>query len=143
MVPSGMVHALELVRYLLKPGALLIDIHPSGEAPVLEVVNDTQRARVGRLEETDNFVEYLQAELSLAKVIENGWFEFESRQEFNFNIHASSLVEFQEFLAENWKDAIIPEETASKISALVVDPKDGGIKLIASELIYITRLSRI
>jgi hypothetical protein len=71
-----MVHALEITRSLLKPDGLLIDIHPTGDPPFVEVHVDGEVRLAGYLEETDNFVEYLEADDALTNVTRRGLFEF-------------------------------------------------------------------
>ncbi len=86
-----MVHALEKIHELLEPDGRLIDIHPSGEPPPIEVRVGQQVTVVGWMKETDDFVEYAQASAALSEAIERGWLDVERKGMFEFVTHADSI----------------------------------------------------
>ena len=53
-----MVHALEKIHRLLKPGGWLIDIHPTSEPASIEVRVGERTLPAGWLRETDDYAEY-------------------------------------------------------------------------------------
>jgi len=57
-----MVHALEKIRRLLKPSGRLIDIHPMDRPPPVAVRLGLHTHRLGCLRETDDSIEYRQAD---------------------------------------------------------------------------------
>ena len=118
MAPEGMVHALEILHHLLKPGGLLIDIHPSSEPPSIYIRHPGGDIPVGRLQESDDFIEYIQANQAMEQAVLRQWFRLEEQGEFTFTIHAGDLEELISFLAAEWKDAIIPADAAAKIQAI-------------------------
>ena len=67
-----MVHALEIIHGLLKKDGLLIDIHPNGEPPPIEVHVAGEVLLAGYLEEEADFVEYFEADGALADVTARG-----------------------------------------------------------------------
>ena len=69
---EGMVHALEIVHDLLKPGGVLVDIHPNGDPPPIEVNVGGDVMLAGYLDETDDFEEYFKADEALAEVTGTG-----------------------------------------------------------------------
>ncbi|MEK6574726.1 MAG: hypothetical protein AABZ58_10500 [Chloroflexota bacterium] len=75
-----MVHALELARQLLLPNGRLLDLHPTGEPPPIEIRMGTEISRVGFLRETDDFVEYGLADAAVARVIREGLFVIEKAE---------------------------------------------------------------
>src|SRR5574337_298805 len=130
MLPSGMVHALERVRQMLRPSGVLLDLHPAGDSPPIEVRVGKETIRVGVLDETDGCVEYGLAEAALAQVIRVGLFAIDRSTEYPFLIHADSLEELRTYLAEEWTDAVIDEAILRRISLLMAEPKgDSGIIL--------------
>jgi hypothetical protein len=134
-----MVHALKIVYNLLAPEGRLIDIHPTGMPPLIEMVAAAGRFPLGYLQESDNFVEYAQADAALAQVMERELFVGERQGKFSFVTHAASIAELQAFLSENWKDAILPEsvgQQAEKLQHTLGEP--GAIQMC--EHVRITRL---
>lgn len=134
-----MVHALERIRQLLEPDGSLIDIHPSGEPPPIEVRIGQQVTVVGWMRETDDFIEYAQAAAALSQVIERGWFDVERKGTFEFSTHADSVSDLREHLAKEWKDAILDEAVAARAEQLLSTvERDKG--LMVREQIRIARL---
>jgi hypothetical protein len=106
---TGMVHALEKVHGLLKPGGELIDIHPMFDPPAFEVRVGEKKFPVGWLRETDDYEEYELADEALAEVVKRGLFSIEHKGTFSFITHADTAAELKQYLIENWSDAIIDE----------------------------------
>ena len=134
-----MVHALERIPRLLEPEGRLIDIHPSGEPPPIEVRIGQQVTVVGWMQETDDFTEYAQASAALSQAIERGWFDVERKGTFEFSTHADSVSALREYLAKEWKDAILDEAVAARAEQLLSGvERDKG--LTVREQIRIARL---
>ncbi len=110
MAPEGMVHALETIHALLETQGILIDLHPSGQPPPFEAWIAGQSHLLGYMQETDNFVEYFQAAAALKEVVQRGLFVVDRQQSFVFITRAGSFEELQDYLLENWSDAVIPDE---------------------------------
>jgi len=121
MQAEGMVHALEIAHNLLKPGGVLVDIHPLGEPPAIQVRLEEKTIQVGWLQETDNFIEYPQATNAVAQAVSKGWFALDQQCEFIFITHAISWEELQSYLRTKWKDAILPEDAAIRVEKLLED----------------------
>jgi hypothetical protein len=138
MAPEGMVHALEILHQLLKAGGMLIDIHPSSEPPLIYVRHPGGDIFVGKLQETDDFIEYIQANQALEEATLRQWFTLEEQNEFTFTIHAGDLDEMIGFLAYEWKDAILPADAASKIQAIYQESRLEK-EIIINERILIAR----
>jgi len=142
MEPAGMVHALEIIHQLLRPHGKLIDIHPVGEPSPIEVRMGGQTTLAGWLTETDDFVEYKQADDALAQAIQRGWFLAEREATFPFVTHADSMSELREYLAKEWKDAILDDQTARKVEELLAGPERDK-ELLVHDRIHILQLSDI
>lgn len=145
MAPEGMVHALEIIHRLLKPGGRLIDIHPSGEPPPVYVRSDDQEELAGLLQETDDFLEYPQAEAALAEAIARGWFSQTSQASFIFSTYAGNIAELKDFLMSTWSDVIIIDELIHRAEALESEfrVKGNKIETVFRERIRITLLHRM
>lgn len=137
-----MVHALEIIHQLLRPRGKLIDIHPVGEPSPIEVRTGGQKILAGWLTETDDFVEYKQADDALAQAIQRGWFLVERQTTFPFITHADSLDELREYLVKEWKDAILDDATARKVEELLAGPARDK-ELLVHDRVHIVQLSDI
>jgi hypothetical protein len=136
-----MVHALEIVRKLLKPGGYLVDIHPSGEPPCIELVWDGHRTLAGHLQESDDFIEYSQAQAALDQALQLGWFDMERRDDFPFVTLSSSIGELRRYLEDNWSDAILdPEIDRGVEKILQLNPE--AISVEMTENVHISRYKR-
>jgi hypothetical protein len=109
MEHEGMVHALEEIHRLLKPAAVLIEIHPAVETrPFVEVWSDGRRT----FREDDPMFDYeddlRQAEAAVATVLDRGVFVLDDRRKFELRTHAASVKE----LRDHWAlvGAYDPEE---------------------------------
>jgi hypothetical protein len=141
-----MVHALEIVRGLLKPGGYLVDIHPSGEPPNIELVQDNQRTLVGYLQESDDFIEYGQARAALEQALHLGWFSLERWGAFPFVTLSSSLGELRRYLEDNWGDAILAPQIDRRVETLLkanleVNPEQ-ATSVEMTEMVHISRYKR-
>ena len=128
-----MVHALEKVHRQIAPGGVLLDIHPLSDRPSV-LVNNQQ---VGVLKETDDFVEYRQANAALDEVVRRGLFVVERASTFAALTHADSLPELLAYLAEEWSDAVLEDDLQKRIEALM--PGD----LVIEDSVSMTLLRRV
>jgi hypothetical protein len=138
MQSEGLVHALSTIRKLLKAGGVLIDIHPGRDKPELFVRLQSERRFVGYLEETDDFVEYIQAQAALEQTVRDGVFQPDNAGAFAFITYAETLPALEDFLAENWKDAVLTPAVLRSAATAFEQPGAEGIEIV--EQIAITRL---
>lgn len=89
-----MVHALEEIHRLLRPGGVLIDIHPVPMWSFIKVYRGGKVLFEERLPET-YWEEVNRAEGALAKVVDRGLFVVEMADEFDFLTYASSVGELR------------------------------------------------
>jgi hypothetical protein len=97
-----MVHALEEIHRLLRPGGLLIDIHPTPAATHIEVHHGgaiTFSAPVPG----QTFQDIRYAEDALARVLDLGMFTLQQAREFEWRTYAASVEELRDFIA--WESA--------------------------------------
>lgn len=146
MAEESMVHALEIIHHILVPDGRLVDIHPTGEPPSIEVVCGADRSLAGYLQEKDNFIEYEQAYAALTSAIAAGWFSVLRQGTFSFITRAETIAELHTFLDENWSDAILDpqvEERAAKLTeAMRVEYPTNSCHIEMSEHASITSLKR-
>lgn len=136
-----MVHALETIQQLLKPGGILLDIHPTNEPAAVAVRLREQIIPAGWIDESDDYVEYEWADEALQRVVDSQLFTLERVGVFEFIWHADSTNELRAYLAEEWKDAIIDDVTAMRIEELLKLPVHDK-EILVSEAIRIARYRR-
>jgi hypothetical protein len=110
MEPEGMVHALEEIHRLLRPGGLLIDLRPTLAATRLEVHCGgaiTFSAPVPG----ETFFGTQSADEAMARVIDGGLFAPEQAMEFDWRTYAWSVAELREHIAaeQAYEDQPTPE----------------------------------
>jgi hypothetical protein len=115
MHPEGMVHALEEVHRLLKPGGVAVDIHPIPELPLLEVYRGSSRLFSQAI--PDEPVENTQqADDALARAVQRGWFVLERRARFEHLLYAGSVKELRDHHVESGEDG--GEAPCAQVEAL-------------------------
>jgi hypothetical protein len=141
MPPERMVHALETVHSLIKPGGVLLDIHPGTEKAWVEAQVNGKEYFLDVLEETDDYIEYGQANEALTKAVKQGLFSVEEAGKFIFIIHAGTMEEMRAYLAENWRDAVLNPSLESKAKDYLTSSVE-NFGILVREEILITRFKR-
>jgi hypothetical protein len=141
MEAESMVHALEQIHSLLKPGGQLIDIHPNGELVEFHYALDGDEHFLGYMQETDDYIEYRQADEAIETVINRGLFHLDVTGEFEFRTYADSFNEMKTFLDENWSDALITDEVVAR--AMALENEHGEFKTILREQVSIGLLKML
>ena len=136
-----MVHALEQIHDLLKDRGFLIDIHPSGEKVKFLCELNGQEQFIGYLEESDDYIEYRQADDAIQKAISKGLFKPVKAGAFEFFTYADSFGEMKAFLEEHWSDAVISEDVILRAGKM--ESEHGAYKTILREQVKIGLLKRV
>lgn len=100
--------ALENIHRALRPGGLLLDIHPEPQHPWLVADVGTQTVRIGQLDESYRIGTIFTARNALQHVIDTGLFERECETTFTFTYHFASVDAWLKQMTENWASAGIP-----------------------------------
>lgn len=134
-----MVHALEKIHRLLKPGGRLIDIHPPPDPASIEVRVGARTTLAGWLQETDDYSPYEDADRALARVVQGGWFAVEREGTIDLVTQAETIAELREYVAEEWEHARIDDITAGRADELLSTPGRDK-EVILRESVRIARL---
>jgi hypothetical protein len=118
MEPKSMVHALEQIHEMLEAGGHLIDIHPNGELDEFIYPLDGSDQFLGYMQETNDYIEYRQADEALQVALSKGLFRIVKTGEFEFRTYADSFDELKAFLDENWSDAVVTDEVLTNAKKL-------------------------
>jgi hypothetical protein len=140
MEPESMVHALEQIHDLLKPGGYLINIQPNGELVEFILPLEEGEIFIGHMQETDDYIEYHQANDALESVVAAGLFQVVESGEFEFLTHADSFDELKTHLEENWSDAVITDDVIANVRR--VEKEHGKRKTLLRERVRIGLLKR-
>jgi hypothetical protein len=135
-----MVYALEVIHGLLESDGFLLDLHPSGEPPPIEVRIAEKYYLAGWIKEEQEYM--LQADEALQAVIDRGLFAVEKKGAFTFNTYAGSIKDLRDYLEEAWEDAIIEDQVAARIDDLWRSPSNDK-ELVVREMVKISRLRPI
>jgi hypothetical protein len=119
MEAGSMVHALEQIHDLLEPRGHLIDIRPNGElTEFIYPLEGQEHYFIGYMQETDNYIEYRQADEALQTALSKGWFEVLGSWEFEVRTYGHSMEELKNFIEESWSDAVVTEEVVANARKL-------------------------
>lgn len=114
-----MVHALEKAHRLLKPGGVVVDVRDIDDPARVEVHDGARVSLAGRVVDRSDFDDERQALAALAQVVEDGLFVMEEERLFDHNLHAETLDVLRKYIADEWENTILPEETAQKAVELM------------------------
>src|SRR5437588_6096578 len=106
-----MVDALRRARRMLRSGGFVLDVHPTVEAPHLEVSSGVW---TGDLHAADATRRHAAADAAVAAVVDLKLFTIEGEEEFSFRRYADSLPELKEYIAQKWSDARLDDETVDR-----------------------------
>jgi len=134
-----MVHALEKTGALLRKNGRLIDIHPPPEPPPIYVRLGAERHLVGWVRETDDYIEYAQADAALTEAAARSLYTWQKRGTFAFVTHADTITELQAHLAETWNDAIIDDRVIQRAEELMASVEPDK-EVLLHEVVQIARL---
>ena len=116
-----MVHALQQVHKLLHPNGLLINVNDLPTPNVIEVQSPETTYKVGWLQDREDFRDTLAAFNALAQVVADGFFMLEDERDLDYNIYVDDVPELQEWLAEWWSSAILPDRIIQRLEELIRD----------------------
>ena len=123
-----MVHALRRVAGMVAPAGQVIDIRALDEKAEFFVASPgTMTSRFcGLMRETDEGVEYAQAEAALREALASGVLALAAEYPFTFRHHAPDLPSMRAYLAEIWTDFVIGPDVEGAIKEAFAEAGPGG-----------------
>ena len=145
-----MVHALEEIHRLLKPGGELIDIHPVSEPSPIEIYRDGKIDLAGHLTVRQWCLDFEQADNALGEIIQRGMFTVEQKGMFDTLTYYDSAAEmgtsFKESIhkyardAQSVDEALLLAEALAKRAKKLMQTAGSGAKLVMRDENHISRL---
>jgi len=117
-----MVHALRRAAGLLAPAGQVIDIRALDEKAEFLVAGRL----CGIMRETDDGIEYGQAEAALKEALSLGILDLAAEHPFTYRHHAPDLASMRAYLADTWTDAVIAPEVAEAIDEALAQGGPGS-----------------
>jgi hypothetical protein len=119
---------------------MLIDLRPANVVGRVEVGSGGHDdVAVGNLLVDDHRRQrHAAADIALAAVLDRGLFVIEAAREFTFRRYADSAEELRDYIASNWQDTRLDDETCWRAAeAIRVDP---GARVWVTEFVGIRSL---
>ena len=120
------MHALQETRKLLNPNGLLVNIHDLPVNSVIELHYPHMVKKMGWLMDRENFANELSAFNALAQVVADRYFLLEDERNFGYNIFVDNLDELQEWFADWWTSAVIPDNILQQLTELNQDAQSSS-----------------
>lgn len=100
-----MVHALDEIRRILRPGGILIDLRPVEDQWIVEVASSQEIQVSGHLTDLPTGKADDEAAFRTMREVEaRNWFGREREQEFPLYYYWDTPSEMQEFMDTEWED---------------------------------------
>jgi len=147
-----MVHALEEIHRLLKPGGVLIDIHPVSGPSMVEIHQNGKIDMVGNFSVSQWITDFQQADDALVIIVQRGMFSVERHRSFDTLTYYDSVGEmrggFIESIHKYARDAESKEVALPHVETLVARAEElmraasDDVKLVLREHDHISRLRK-
>ena len=133
------MRALRNIHSALRPGGLLLDIHPEPSHPQLEALTDGQATPIGSLDFSSRFRLVFAGRAALQSVVDAHLFVCERETTFVFIYHFATIDIWLDHVATRWSDARIPAGMTERARDLLAT---GEGELRISREIHAARLRK-
>ncbi len=137
-----MVHALEIVHRLLKPGGIILNVHDLAESSPMDVRGDGRTVHVGELGDDSDYALLHYADDALDRVVKTGLFSMGVRVTFAYETHMDSLETFNDWYAGTWASTTFSEADHARLDA-AVNTVRGEMMIIIHRIARMTRLGKV
>jgi hypothetical protein len=105
-----MVDALRRAHRMLAPGGCVVDVHPTETAASVQVGTRAS----GHVDGGDAPARHAAAGAALSTAIDEGLFGVTAIVDFDFYTYGDTVDELRDYIAENWRNARIDDETVAR-----------------------------
>lgn len=133
------MRALRNIHTALRPGGLLLDIHPEPTHPWVEAQRGSHSEPLGRLDLSTRMESLRTARAAVQAVVDAGLFTREYDTSFVFTYHFASLGVWLDYMASEWTSAGIADELIERVREALLA---GGGEIRIPREIHATRLRK-
>ena len=125
----------------LRPGGVLLNVHPQPQPSPIQVRTDAGEEDLGQLEYSPDFIFTMsKADTALASLERDGTFRKERKGEFLLLHHFESLAEWKDYMVKE-ADYYVPPD-ATMIEAIGRGLATAGAELVLREWVLASRFRR-
>lgn len=114
-----MVHALRRIHRSLRPGGVLLDLHPQPVRGGVEVWQRGRVERLGHVDQQEDIRDILEARARLDLLEGDGWYRTERREFFDLLTHFPTAENWLEYQAREGYTGVISEELLATADRLL------------------------
>ena len=130
-----MVDALKRAHRMVTLDGCVLDIHPTDAPASVQVGALT----IGLVDNGDAISRHAAAGTALTTVVDARLFDLADIVDFNFYTYGDTIEELRDYIAENWRDARIDENTV-KAARSAISAAPTGVRPRALEHVRLTTL---
>jgi len=104
-----MVHALKEIWRVLKPGSSFVDLRPLAANSPVQVVAGRRVSLAGRIDDSRDRLDDIAVEKALTQVINEGRFELEREEIFNYISYWDTPDEMKLYIEQKRSSLVLPE----------------------------------
>jgi SAM-dependent methyltransferase len=129
-VPEGVGDALRRIHRALRPGGVLLDVHPRPEPVGYEVRTGGRAVPVGENRAPQAIEKVPRARAALAAAIAGGWFVRERRASFTFARHFAGVETMLAYYRARDPDVTLDDALLARARALLAANEGTVVSLI-------------
>jgi hypothetical protein len=119
---------------MVRPGGVVVELHPSAACAVLEVGDD----KTGFVNADDAPLRHAAAGVAVAAAVDEGLFAIDRSLVFTFYTYGASVEELRDYVATHWRSGRIDDDSIDRTrEALRRAP---SVKPRIHERVYVTKL---
>lgn len=121
-----MVHALQAIWRVLKPGGTFIDLRPLAANSPVQVMAGRQVLLAGHIDDSADRLDDMAVNEALDVVIKAGRFSCERTETFDYVSYWDTLEEMRHYVEEKRSSLVLPEAVLLKSRRLLTDSGAGA-----------------
>ena len=129
-----MVHALQEIHRVLRPGGTLIDLRPAIQNRTVELELSYARLHIGEIDSSGTAADHRAADAALRSAVKRGLFRGEHDADFQLVTDLDSVEDLRGYAAA-LRQSALPEEVVSRLEWLTANEDGDFIIRIRREMV--------